>query len=291
MTDLTIKQVSVADLLLPAALLVGLSIFSLTQLGVLSFNPAPADRGPETIVVGPRSYQYRLPGDFQVAGVPVNGTLQQSEAGPIEVMRQQVTLADYRQCVADGACTEPQPALRPLRADVPVTGVSFDDAVDYAQWLSHRTGDVWRLPTVAEWIFFAGERAVDHAIETPTDASNPAERWIAAYEQEASRAAVVDAMPQPSGSFGANELGVMDIAGNVWEWTATCTNRTTLTPDGSIVNVLESCGARYVEGRHLTPMSIFVRDSRSGGCSVGTPPANLGFRLVREPESWLRLPF
>ena len=29
-------------------------------------------------------------------------------------------------------------------------------------------------------------------------------------------------------------------------------------------------------------MSTFVRDGRSGGCSVGAPPDNLGFRLVKE---------
>lgn len=29
-------------------------------------------------------------------------------------------------------------------------------------------------------------------------------------------------------------------------------------------------------------MSGFVRDAQGGGCSVGTPPDNLGFRLVRD---------
>jgi hypothetical protein len=29
-------------------------------------------------------------------------------------------------------------------------------------------------------------------------------------------------------------------------------------------------------------LSIFVRDPASGGCSAGVPPANIGFRLVRD---------
>ena len=29
-------------------------------------------------------------------------------------------------------------------------------------------------------------------------------------------------------------------------------------------------------------ISDFIRDARGGGCSVGTPPAYLGFRLVRD---------
>jgi hypothetical protein len=29
-------------------------------------------------------------------------------------------------------------------------------------------------------------------------------------------------------------------------------------------------------------MSSFIRDGKSGGCAVGTPPEHLGFRLVRD---------
>jgi hypothetical protein len=36
-----------------------------------------------------------------------------------------------------------------------------------------------------------------------------------------------------------------------------------------------------VEGRHRAYVTNFVRDARAGGCAVGVPPANLGFRLVR----------
>ena len=49
------------------------------------------------------------------------------------------------------------------------------------------------------------------------------------------------------------------------------------------------CGIRVVEGRHRTYMSDFVRDARGGGCSVGTPPSNLGFRLVRDDDPWREL--
>ena len=43
----------------------------------------------------------------------------------------------------------------------------------------------------------------------------------------------------------------------------------------------ENCGVRVVEGQHRTYVTDFIRDARAGGCAVGTPPANLGFRLVR----------
>jgi hypothetical protein len=31
-------------------------------------------------------------------------------------------------------------------------------------------------------------------------------------------------------------------------------------------------------------MPDFIRDARAGGCSVGSPPSNLGFRLVRDDD-------
>ena len=43
-------------------------------------------------------------------------------------------------------------------------------------------------------------------------------------------------------------------------------------------------GVRVVEGRHRTYISDFIRDARAGGCAIGTPPTNLGFRLVREDD-------
>jgi formylglycine-generating enzyme required for sulfatase activity len=166
---------------------------------------------------------------------------------------------------------------------VPVTGVSFRDATDYANWLSRETGNIWRLPTVGEWAFAAGSKARDHALGRETDGADPAERWLAFYEKEAALGSDALAAPQPTGAGGINEYGVADLAGAVWEWTSTCGGRTTLDTDGTVLRQLDSCGVRMLEGKHRTPMSNFIRDAMTGGCSAGVPPDNLGFRLVRDP--------
>lgn len=75
------------------------------------------------------------------------------------------------------------------------------------------------------------------------------------------------------------------MAGNVWEWTQTCHRRVHVDAAGSVLSEVPACGIRVLGGRHRTPMSFFVRDARSGGCSVGVPPDNLGFRLVRR-QAW-----
>jgi hypothetical protein len=53
---------------------------------------------------------------------------------------------------------------------------------------------------------------------------------------------------------------------------------------GDVIPTTTNCGVRIVEGRHRTYVTDFIRDVRRGGCSVGVPPAHLGFRLVRDDE-------
>jgi formylglycine-generating enzyme required for sulfatase activity len=151
--------------------------------------------------------------------------------------------------------------------------------------LSNRTGQVWRLPSIEEWAFAAGSRAVDHALGLETDATDPAQRWLLAYEREAEFSDDGPARPEALGTFGVNEFGVADLSATVWEWTTTCASRTALDEAGTVLTHVETCGVRYLEGRHRTPMSTFVGDALSGGCSVGVPPDNFGFRLVHE-TSW-----
>ena len=96
-----------------------------------------------------------------------------------------------------------------------------------------------------------------------------------------------DSGTQPFGSFGANENGLLDIGGNVWEWTSTCFVRSVLNDAGKIISISPNCGVRVAEGQHRSYVTDFIRDARAGGCAVGVPPSNLGFRLVRERKSWI----
>lgn len=281
MVSHALKRQDAAQLLLPAILLVGLVGIVAGQLDLLPHRVAVASL-PETVRIETRAFSYRAPGDFQQNGVPINGPLVTlASPAPLEIMRFEVREDEYRQCVAAGACEAT--ASHGVPDNFPVTGVSFDDATAYATWLSSATGQTWRLPTIEEWAFAAGSKAVDQALKVETDASNPADRWLAAYDQESAAAVAGPSVPGPSGSSGLNEFGVADLSANVWEWTQTCLTRTTLpTNSGGSATSIAACGVRYLEGRHRSPMTVFVRDARGGGCSVGVPPDNLGFRLVKQ---------
>jgi len=252
-------------------------------------RPAPAFPLPQTATVPPATLLHRLDGEYSRAGKPIDAPRIEIRIDrPLEITRYQVTTSDYARCVAASACKRlEQPAAR---GDLPVTGVSHTDASDYAAWLSRETGMTWRLPTDREWAHAAGSRFIDDARGLDPDNANPALRWLADYERETTRKAARDAVPQPVGRFGANEHGVYDIAGNVWEWTQSCLRRVSLDAGGRIVSETTNCGVYVVEGQHRAMMTFFIRNPKGGGCSVGTPPDNLGFRLVREPQWRDRLP-
>jgi formylglycine-generating enzyme required for sulfatase activity len=252
--------------------------------GARDHRPAPqASRAPvpDLVALRPGAFQYRTSGNFTRNGKLAPAPLVTAAiTRPLAVMRHQVTADDYQRCVDAGACAS---ADRRLGApDRPVVKVSWRDADAYAAWLTRETGQHFRLPTDEEWVYAAGGRATDDALPQGADDADPGRRALASYDAATRRAAVVDKEPHPIGHFGANENGLLDVAGNVWEWTATCFARSTLDAAGAATATTINCGVRVVEGRHRAYVTDFIRDPRGGGCSVGVAPGNLGFRLTRD---------
>jgi serine/threonine-protein kinase len=98
----------------------------------------------------------------------------------------------------------------PGRGDLPVTGVTWQDAVDYASWVGKR------LPTEAEW-----EKA---ARGTDGRAFPWGNRWEPTCANWGGNPAFYGkAAVKPVGSFpdDRSPYGCLDMAGNVSEWTAT----------------------------------------------------------------------
>lgn len=271
--------------MLPALLLLGLCSVLALELGLVRLPQARAGAavmGPETVTVAPRDFSYRPAGDFLAKGRPVDPPrVSVHRTQPLEIMKYEVSAGEYAACVAAGACKAAAP-VRPGAGDVPVTGVSFYDAEDYARWLSAETGETWRLPSVEEWVFAAGGEAEEHGRVDAPGSADFAARWLSSYATAFRGVDAAEAAPRPLGSFGVGEFGLADTQGNVWEWTADCNARTQLSASGSVVSRIESCGVRTIEGRHRMAFTAFIRDARGGGCSVNAPPDNLGFRLVRE---------
>jgi formylglycine-generating enzyme required for sulfatase activity len=240
-------------------------------------RPIPSDAaGPELVQLAAGTFSYRASGDFILNGIPAPAPIVTVMIPwPLAIMRHQVTQADYRNCVDAGAC----PMIdAEAAADRPQVKVSWRDSQAYASWLSRQTGKTFRLPTEEEWVYAAADRFRD-AAPAPDAYADPGQRALARYEQAADR----DTMPpQAIGSFGANRNGLLDVAGNVWEWTDTCFARVTRDTRGGQATSMTDCGLRLATGRHRAYLPDFIRDARSGGCAPGAQPRHLGFRLVRD---------
>ena len=98
------------------------------------------------------------------------------------------------------------------KQDHPVTCVTVQDAVAFCVWASEATGMTIRLPTEAEWEKAA--RGADGRLY-PWGKEKPT------AEQCNFNMNVGDTTPVGRYPKGASPYGVLDMAGNVWEWTST----------------------------------------------------------------------
>ncbi|MEH6728849.1 MAG: SUMF1/EgtB/PvdO family nonheme iron enzyme, partial [Hyphomicrobiales bacterium] len=190
------------------------------------FAEEPGSFLPELVEIVAGDYQHRLSGEFLKDGYPVDAPkVGINFARPLHIMKYQVSNGDYARCFEDEVCGLPFKRKTVVADDKPVTGVSFIDARNYAAWLTQKTGITWRLPSDAEWAYAAGSRFYDDALGGEDAASDPSERGLLKYQQTVDLGLESDPVVKPRGAYGANEHGVFDQTGNVWEWTDTCYTR------------------------------------------------------------------
>jgi formylglycine-generating enzyme required for sulfatase activity len=120
--------------------------------------------------------------------------------------RTPVTNAMYHKAVEAGACTKPHDTKHyddPKYADHPVVFIDWQQAQAYCRWVGGR------LPSEAQWEKAA--RGTDGRIY-PWGNQSP-DKSLSNYGR-----IVGDTMPVGSYPKGASPYGVLDMAGNVWEW-------------------------------------------------------------------------
>ena len=189
--------------------------------------------------------------------VPAGG-----EVAAFRIMRTEVTNAQYARCVAAGACSAPvisKDFNDTSRADHPVVGTSRAQARKYAAWVGGR------LPAQAQWLR-ACQGDDGHRYPWGEQAADSSRGQFNRGYFNADYTIAEDYRTAPVGSFpaGASPYGVLDMAGNVWEW---------IEPDdGNDATYLVYGGAFNSPDRDLTCDAVYAID--------GTASLLQGFRVV-----------
>lgn len=188
----------------------------------------------------------------------------------------EVTNAQYAACVEAEACPAPSNRLYfddPQYADAPVVYVSWSGAQAYAEWVGGA------LPTEAQW---------EYAARGPSGLLYP---W-GDEEPGCGLANLIDCgRLQPAGDVsrraGASWVGALDMAGNVWEWTADWADDTYYSaleegaqdPPGPPSGTL-----RVVRGGSWNDPPALMRTTARASRSPREGYATVGFRVVLPVE-------
>jgi sulfatase modifying factor 1 len=188
----------------------------------------------------------------------------------------------------------------------PVYWLDWEDALEFCRKLSEKEGVAYRLPTEAEWEYAArggedGKLYVWGDEKTPlvkgVKQANVADECVKSSTVYDAFAADYDtygyfdgyndgyAETSPVGSYGPNNFGLYDMAGNVWEWCADWYDEGYYSKSPSMDPAGPSSGVcRVLRGGSFVSEPWFLRSSGRvrGGPDYWT--IVMGFRVVREVE-------
>ncbi|MCC5945900.1 MAG: SUMF1/EgtB/PvdO family nonheme iron enzyme [Bernardetiaceae bacterium] len=232
----------------------------------------------ETITVNGVSFDmiFVEGGTFTMGCTPEQG----SDCYDNEKPAHEVTLSDYyigqtevTQKLGRAVMGE-NPSYNKNCDDCPVEQVSWNDCKAFIEKLNTLTGKTFRLPTEAEWEFSArgGNKSKGYKYAGSNDIDEVA--WYG-YEKSGKKT-------HPVAQKQANELGLYDMSGNVWEWCqdwyGSYTSNSKRNPTGA-----GSGSNRVFRGGGW---GSFARDSRVSLRYFNTPTDRdslLGFRLCVLP--------
>jgi formylglycine-generating enzyme required for sulfatase activity len=139
---------------------------------------------------------------------------------PFAVSKFEVTMDQWKACVAIGGCARNAPASsRTGQGTAPANWVNWNDAKQYVAWLSRITDKPYRLLSDAEWEYAAraGSQTAyswgDEVGKGNANCSVCGSRWDGRETA-------------PVGSFAPNAFGLHDMHGNVAEWVEGCFEQT-----------------------------------------------------------------
>lgn len=159
----------------------------------------------------------------------------------------------------------------------PVYFVSWNDAMQFCTWLSRKTGDIFRLPSEAEWEYAArGGMYTHNYIYSGSNDINE----VAWYRENSGMAINKVAMKKP------NELGLYDMSGNISEWCLDDNGAYCGCPSESINPICKEGWYKVFRGGEWCGLEGNCRVyDRNAWDPASAPEPICGFRVVREIET------
>lgn len=190
---------------------------------------------------------------------------------PFLMARAAVTVEEWQDCVDAKLCT-----LQPKgKLDQPVTNVSWDDAQQYAAWLSNVTGKPYRLPTEAEW-----EYAARAGTETRYSWGNTMVSGNASCKGCGKPISMQN--PPTAESYPPNPFGLFGMGGGVAEWVADCWHRDYQDAPriGSIAWDAPDCRERVLRGGSWMADAKYLQSSSRDFYDASVRYPTHGFRVA-----------
>jgi formylglycine-generating enzyme required for sulfatase activity len=196
-------------------------------------------------------------------------------AKPFAVAKFEVTFADWDACVAYGDCDPRVDDGGYGRGRQPVINVTWDDAKQYAAWLSRVTGKPYRLLSEAEFEYAARAGTLtaypwgDEIGKNNANCAGCGSKWD-------------NRQPAPVGSFAANRFGLYDMHGNVLQWVEDCYHDSYegAPSDGSAWTAGD-CARRVVRGGQWDGNPRGIRSAYRYNLTPDDRDSVLGFRVGR----------
>ena len=252
-----------------------------TEGGVAGLKFRDCADCPEMVTVPAGSFMMGAPEEEEGSRPHERPVHQVDFANAFAIGIHEVTFAQWDACVAAGGCDGYTPVIfheEEARANRPVDAMNWQDAQNYAAWLSAHTGETYRLPSEAEW-----EYAARAGTQTPYHFGATISPDQANYTYDIGT--VVGTVPV--GSFPANAWGLHDVHGNVAEWTQDCYDPSQWTYDGAPTDGSAreegDCAKRVTRGGSRTDPPEELRSASRGTLWRADSRIGVnGLRVVRE---------
>lgn len=226
--------------------------------------------------------EFWMGGDGKYDGKPIH----KLHLPEYQIARTPITNAQYAIYVNDSGAKAPEHwrggQMHPGIKNHPVVNVTWHDALAYCKWLGEKINKPVSLPSEAEW-----EKAIKGPISNQQSAiNNSAYPWGDEWRDLHCNSEELElGETTPVGLFlkGASPYGLLDMSGNVWEWTRSFghdVSKYPYNPKDGREDLNRKDVTRALRGGSFYNNGDYARCAYRGRFSPGNRNAIDGFRVM-----------